>query len=611
MRFEGWVRRVSGRCSKPLNSIPETFPANASPGPRVQIACPNCHTRYALDDRLVPAGGAPVQCTRCGLVFTAQHGGDAPGSPGKSAAASGTLPFGAAARTAGPIRTEAYGQTPPPSASTRVFGAGPASAPPAPAPPAAARTHVFGSGAAEAARTQVFGAGAATPRAPAPATPSVNRTQVFGGAAPGVATEPPPSARTQVFGGAAAPQRQPPSGRPQAFPPSSEPPPSMRTQVFGGAAGPSPADPSPPPPSMRTAVFGGAAARPPPEGLDLPPIPDEAAAGDLPALELPGTGPELLSPPGAPPSRVRRPDPAERALAAELRRRRNRALWTVVGVIALGVAGWAGSSWWSGRSAVPASIRAERDEAFARLRRDDPQSRAAALKVLDALVERYPQWVGARATQALAQTLELADQRAVLRRRLGDAETLKTTLARLEAERTPADWRTQADAVRARLEQLRKQTDPMVDAVNTLEVKLNAARDALNRLPPGNEEDERARLRADAVFAGVAGRGERAISDGEHYKQLGGTDGWGDVAYAEYVLSAKNAPPDSVEKAVRDMNDLMARDSTFIRPYVLAGRLLLALRQKDAALAKLDAAVALNPKHALAQALIDQERGSR
>ena len=83
------------------------------------------------------------------------------------------------------------------------------------------------------------------------------------------------------------------------------------------------------------------------------------------------------------------------------------------------------------------------------------------------------------------------------------------------------------------------------------------------------------------------------------------------MAYAEYVLSAKNAPPDSLEKAVREMSDLMAHDSTFIRPYVLAGRLLLALRQKDAALAKLDAAVALNPKHALAQALIDQERGSK
>jgi lipopolysaccharide biosynthesis regulator YciM len=283
-------------------------------------------------------------------------------------------------------------------------------------------------------------------------------------------------------------------------------------------------------------------------------------------------------------------------------------VWTLLGIALLGLVAYAAWTWWGGRGAVPVSVRADRDAAFTLLRKDDPQSRASALKVLDALVQRYPQWVGARATQALAQTLEMDDQRTLLRRSLSDAEALKTTLARLEAERTPADWKAQADAARMRLEQLRKQTDPMVDAVNVLEAKLNAARDALNRLPPGSEDDERARLRADAVFAGVAGRAERAISDAERYKQAGGRDGWAEVAYAEYVLSAKSAPPDSVEQAVRAMNDLMAHDSTFIRPYVLAGRLLLTLRQKEAALSKLDAAVTLNPKHVLAQTLIDQER---
>ena len=534
----------------------------------MQIACPNCHTRYALDDRLVPTGGAPVQCTRCGLVFTAQRGGDAPTGQGQQGPPSGTLPFGSAARTAGPIRTEAYGQRPPPSASTQVFGSGSADAPAPAVPPGAGRTQVFGSGTAEPARTQVFGSGATPPARPGPSA-GANRTQVFGaGAAP-----------------------------------------ANRTQVFGGSPARPPAPPEPSP-AMRTAVFGGAAAQPGPEGLDLPPMPeDQLLAGGVPSLDLPGTGPEPLPVPGVGPSRPTRPDPAERALAAQLRRRNSRAIWGLLGLLVLGGVGYGGWSWFTGRAAVPASVRADRDAAFVRLRRDDPQSRAAALKVLDALVERYPHWVGARATQALAQTLELDDQRALLRRGLADAEALTTQLARLEAERTPADWKAQADAARTRLEQLRKQTDPMVDAVNALESRLNASRDALNRLPPGTVDDERSRLRADAVFAGVAGRAERAISDAERYRQLGGKDGWAEVAYAEYVLSAKSAPPDSVEQAVKSMNDLLARDSTFIRPYVLAGRLLLNLRQRDAALSKLDAAVALNPKHVLAQALIDQERG--
>jgi len=594
----------------------------------VQIACPNCHTRYALDDRLVPTGGAPVQCTRCGLVFTAQRGGDPAASP-QAGPPSGTLPFGSSARTAGPIRTEAYGQSPPPAPSTQVFGSGAPAAPP-PSAQSAGRTQVFGGAGAEAGRTQVFGAGPgpgpARPVAPPAPPPGANRTQVFGG--PPAPPSPPPGApspagRTQVFGGAPSPPPPPSSARtaPDAVArtqvfggsgarpaPPPEPSPAMRTQVFGGAAA---GGPSPPAPSsaMRTAVFGGAAADPGQAGLDLPPMPeDEFLSGGAPSLDLPGAAPEPLPVPGVVPTRPPRPDPAERALAQQLQRRNQRAVWGVIGLVLLGALGYAGWSLVGSRSGVPANVRADRDAAFALLRRDDPQSRASAMKVLDALVTRYPQWVAARATQALAQTLELDDQRALLKRGLADAEQLKTQIARLEAERTPADWKAQADTARARLDQLRKQTDPMIDAVNQLESKLNAARDALNRLPPGNEDDERARLRADAVFAGVAGRAERAISDAERYRQLGGQDGWGEVAYAEYVLSARSAPPDSLEQAVKSMNDVMARDTTFIRPYVLAGRLLLALRQRDQALSKLDAAVALNPKHVLAQALIDQER---
>jgi predicted Zn finger-like uncharacterized protein len=38
----------------------------------MHITCERCGTVYALDDRLIPAAGAPVQCTRCGNVFTAK-----------------------------------------------------------------------------------------------------------------------------------------------------------------------------------------------------------------------------------------------------------------------------------------------------------------------------------------------------------------------------------------------------------------------------------------------------------------------------------------------------------------------------------------------------------
>ncbi|HZA14937.1 MAG TPA: zinc-ribbon domain-containing protein, partial [Myxococcaceae bacterium] len=38
----------------------------------MQISCPQCATAYELDERVLPPGGAPVQCTRCSHVFTAE-----------------------------------------------------------------------------------------------------------------------------------------------------------------------------------------------------------------------------------------------------------------------------------------------------------------------------------------------------------------------------------------------------------------------------------------------------------------------------------------------------------------------------------------------------------
>ena len=87
------------------------------------------------------------------------------------------------------------------------------------------------------------------------------------------------------------------------------------------------------------------------------------------------------------------------------------------------------------------------------------------------------------------------------------------------------------------------------------------------------------------------------------------TGSWSFIHYTDVHVQPELRAEEGFRQAVKAMNDLMAHDSTFIRPYVLAGRLLLTLKQKDAVLSKLDTAVTLNPKHELAQALIDQERG--
>ncbi|WP_233602386.1 zinc-ribbon domain-containing protein, partial [Corallococcus sp. CA047B] len=47
----------------------------------MQISCPQCSMQYVLDARLLPPGGASVQCTRCGHVFMASPQGAVPPAP--------------------------------------------------------------------------------------------------------------------------------------------------------------------------------------------------------------------------------------------------------------------------------------------------------------------------------------------------------------------------------------------------------------------------------------------------------------------------------------------------------------------------------------------------
>jgi len=380
--------------------------------------------------------------------------------------------------------------------------------------------------------------------------------------------------------------------------------------MFGGVAAGAPPDAGAVRGSARPQAFAGSEAAPEPR-IDLPPIPDESLRGTKLFGHVVGAGVELPqeepNPLGLPPvARPYRPDASERALAEAIRRRNRRGLLAVLGLVVLAALAWGARAWLSARNQIPTPARAERDAAFALLRRDDPHARREALMKLEGLIAKYPGWVAARSTQALALTLELDDQRAVVRRALADADQVSTQLARLEAEHQPSDWRAQADAARLRLKQLKQQTDPLIDAANALEIRVNASRDALNKLPPGSEEDELARLRADAVFAGVAGR-DRAVEYAERYRQLGGKDGWADVAYAEYALSTRVAP-ETTQQALNGVKALVTRDSTFLRPYVLAGRLALQQRQREAALAQFDAVLALNPRHVLAQTLAEQER---
>ncbi|QRO01800.1 hypothetical protein JRI60_23635 [Archangium violaceum] len=247
--------------------------------------------QYALDPRLLPPGGVPVQCTRCSHVFIA--------APPEQATPQTTQVFGspvpqAAPRPAAPQPNPNLGSTllyggnkgaqQPSAQTTQVFGAVPQVPPVAPVankPPPVANKPQQAGGPPVPTGTQVFGAvpqptgaqpqsyrppsasgtppfGSAVPqiapvaRPQAGAAPATSTTQVFGavpqqGQAP-VGT-PPTTSTTQAFGGVPVPGPQPGSARgPQPVPGMA--PGSEMTQPFGGRPGQTAAGPTSQPPGL-------------------------------------------------------------------------------------------------------------------------------------------------------------------------------------------------------------------------------------------------------------------------------------------------------------------------------------------------------------------------
>jgi len=212
----------------------------------VLIECEKCHTTYVLDDKLIPPQGAPVQCTRCGHVFTARAEPAMPSTPIQAPPqTSKTVMFGVPGAD-GPVPSQNLANAP--ANRTMMFG-GPNNEPP-PASAAANKTVMFGVG----------GADAPAP-APPPGAVAANKTVMFG--APGSAAPPPgagsqqPTNRTMMFG---APGAEAAAGNAQ---------PTNRTMMFGapGAAGPVPDTPSSQAPTQaanKTMMFGAGGTEAPP-----------------------------------------------------------------------------------------------------------------------------------------------------------------------------------------------------------------------------------------------------------------------------------------------------------------------------------------------------------
>ncbi|MGA9520948.1 MAG: zinc-ribbon domain-containing protein [Myxococcaceae bacterium] len=519
----------------------------------MHIACPQCATRYELDERLLPPTGAPVQCTRCSHVFTAvppieeERSGPPPTKP-SGGVTEGTLAYGTR-----PALTPAQGIP--------------------------TSTQVFGRAATVTEGTQPYG------RRPALTPPNgiPSGTQVFGAAISG-ATQPFDPRSTLQFGAGAAPERR------------QDP---RSTHLFGALDAPKVA-----------------------EAPDLRATDPEASAspGDLNAPAVarrPGAAATALLDPFDPPGRRDPESPLEHddhdpstELERSMRRRRNRLL-IALALIALAGVGVAGFLWWSTREAsLPAEAIEAQGKATRLLRRDDPKALAEAGAELEALTKKWPNHFELRSTQLIALLFQLDDARAEIARLNAEGEALNGQLARLQRRRSPADWQSRVNALEDQRQQLKLRLDPLIERASALDARANQA---FRALKPGTEqmplEQELAWVRAQALFHGVKGA-DQAVVLSERYRQLGGADGWADLAYAEYALNGR-VPPDTRKQAQAGLEALRKRDTSFIRPWVLSGRLLLANKQAEEAVAAFENATALNPEHTLASDLLEHAQRVR
>ena len=322
----------------------------------------------------------------------------------------------------------------------------------------------------------------------------------------------------------------------------------------------------------------------------LPPESDQAAPV-LPGLEA---------------SSVNRADSTERAMRRGYQRRNSLALGALL-VLAVAAAVVAFvrvflPNWQS----APVAAVVEEEAAFAQLRKDDATSRSQAEARLKALVASQPSYVEAHAALALALLLDVDDRRAAISRYTREADALTLQKARLEAERPSLDWRVEANRLLDKITALKVKTDPLVEEAKGVQAQANAAYSALMKLEATKPSEQLARARTEALFNAIDGR-DAAIALAERYRQMGGQDGWADVANAEYALNTR-VTPETAAQALDAMRALQKRDTTFLRAYVLGGRLAMQTKRLDLAAAQFEATLALNPNHVLAQALAEDAR---
>ncbi len=617
----------------------------------MQITCEKCQTSYAVDDGLIPASGAPVQCTKCGNLFTAYP----PAARTSSRTVMMFAPDAAAKAPTDPAMPS-VGAAATPSTRPTWPAAGTAAEPPAAArAPTDPGLPAFGGGAAAMPATQNWSPPA--PRASSPGMPAVTAPAVAPApvpssapparsSSPGIGTAP---MAAPTFGGAALSAAPAPAPIPAALP---VPPPiagvvpatqAVTQPSYPAVSAPPVAAPLPAPAAPVAAAPVTASGRITSPGLPFPAAEPPApvatppmAAAPAPVESAPVSVPPSGAPGGSRPGRVtqmfftqgdavdranknaqvaaageanRKPGQTQMFMAAadletQLVRKSRAPLYLAAGlVVAIGL-GIAAAMFLPALMGPPGSDRAavaQYGKAMALVRLDDPTSLAQADSILAAVLKTNPKYLDAEGLRALVLELR-ADDLSHRVKRLGDSYlALQKEVAVYNARKEPADW---MQKVNADIDAMKK----MHANYDTLSAQQQQqAKDAfeLAQKVYKGAPDNLDALRALAFYyADNDDADKTALFVKKYGKILGKKDGWADLVGAE--LDAHGPPSDQKrQEGFGHLVDALHHDPGLVRAHYL--RVVLDTGAKDEAAAKddLTALLAANPKHDGGKFLLD------
>ncbi len=323
----------------------------------------------------------------------------------------------------------------------------------------------------------------------------------------------------------------------------------------------------------------------------------EAAPGASPGLDLPPE-PTYLPPSGDTGST----DPNADEAAFEAMRAASNRRTTIAVVIFLFIAlALALALLWYvfGRTLFAkgsAEISEQTQEAVAELRKDDEASRDSAISKLQALATRAPERAEVHGALVMALALSVDDLSAEVGRRRHRVKQLQSRVEGLAASSTSrgplVDQLTTAnEELTAAESQAKGRATQLVAASAALE--RSAARAGLT------PEQTFSVVRARALTAAIHGDASAVSLAEEAHQKSPSPDNWADLVLPEYVINGGS----SYDDALKQLEIVEARDTTFLRAYVLAARIHVIQRNLDGAEEQLARVLALHPDHESARSL--------